>query len=69
MSTSQITVKCSCGSDKFEIPSNPRASDTIKCAKCGATGKYGDVMGQAKKQAVSAVQKQLKDALRKAGFK
>lgn len=69
MSTSQISVKCSCGSDKFEMPSNPKAIDTIKCAKCGATGKYGDVMGQAKKQVVSSVEKQLKDALRKAGFK
>ena len=69
MSTSQISFKCSCGSDKFDMPSNPKASDPIKCAKCGATGKYGDVMGQAKKQAVSAVEKQLKDALRKAGFK
>lgn len=69
MSSSQISVKCSCGSSKFEMPNNPKASDTIKCAKCGATGKYGDVMGQAKKQAASAVEKQLKDALRKAGFK
>lgn len=69
MATSQISVKCSCGSDKFEVSSNPKASDTIKCTKCGATGKYGDVMDQAKKQGVSAVEKQLKDALRKAGFK
>ena len=69
MPSSQISFKCSCGSAKFEMPGNPEASDTIKCAKCGATGKYGDVMGQAKKQAVSAVENQLKDALRKAGFK
>ncbi len=69
MSTSKITVRCSCGSDKFEMPTNPKAGDTIKCAKCGATGKYGDVVGQAEKQAVSAVEKQLKHALRKAGFK
>jgi hypothetical protein len=51
------------------MPPTPRANDTIKCAKCGATGKYGDVMGQAKKQAVSMVEKKLKDALQKAGFK
>lgn len=69
MSTSQISVRCSCGSNKFDMPPNPRANDTIKCAKCGATGKYGDVMGQAKKQAVSVAEKKLKDALRKAGFK
>lgn len=69
MPSSQTSFKCSCGSAKFEMPSNPKANDTIKCAKCGATGKYGDVMGQARKQAASAVEKQLKDALRKAGFK
>lgn len=69
MSSSTDPVRCSCGSDKFEMPQSPKAHDTIKCAKCGATGKYGDVMAQAKKQTVSAVEKQLKDALRKAGFK
>lgn len=69
MTTTQVGIKCSCGSDKFEMPKNPKASDTIKCAKCGASGKYGDVMGQATKQAAAAVQKQLKDAFRKAGFK
>ena len=65
MTTTQVGIKCSCGSDKFEMPKNPKASDMIKCAKCGASGKYGDVMRQAK----SAVEKQLKDAFRKAGFK
>lgn len=69
MSISKIAVKCSCGSEKFEMPKNPKATDTIKCAKCGASGKYGDVMRQAKSQAVSAIQKQLKDVFRKAGFK
>jgi hypothetical protein len=69
MSINRINVLCSCGSDKFEMPPNPKAGDVIKCAKCGATGKYGDIMGQAKKQAVTAVEKQLKDVLRKAGFK
>lgn len=69
MSTTRVGFKCSCGSDKFEIPENPRAADAIKCAKCGASGKYGDVMDQAKAQVKSAFEKQLKDALHKAGFK
>ncbi len=67
--TTQVAIKCSCGSSQFEMPTNPKASDTIKCAKCGASGKHGDVMRQAKKQITSAVEKQLKDAFRKAGFK
>lgn len=66
---STINVKCSCGSAKFEMPNNPKPSDTIKCAKCGATGKYGEVMKSATSLAKNAVEKQLKDALKKAGFK
>lgn len=69
MSTTQVGVQCSCGSDQFEVPRNPKASDTIKCARCGASGKYGDVMGQATAQAQAAVEKHFKDAFRKAGFK
>ncbi|MFL0336307.1 hypothetical protein [Stenotrophomonas maltophilia] len=69
MSTTQIGVKCSCGSDKFEMPKNPKASDTIKCSRCGASGTYGNVMRQATSQATTAVERQLKDMLRKAGFK
>lgn len=69
MSKDTISVKCSCGSEKFEIPNNPLATDIIKCIKCGATGKYGDVMKAARRQAKSLVEKQLKDAIRKAGFK
>lgn len=69
MTKGTINFKCSCGSAKFEIPNNPKATDTIKCVQCGATGKYGDVMNEAQRQAKSLVEKQLKDALRKAGFK
>lgn len=69
MSTTQIGVKCSCGSNKFEAPTNPKASDRIKCSRCGASGTYGEVMRQATSQAKTAVEKQLKDMLRRAGFK
>ena len=69
VTTTRVGIKCSCGSTKFEMPKNPKASETINCAKCGASGKYGDVMRQAKSQAKSAIEKQLKDVFRKAGFK
>lgn len=64
MSTSTIDVKCSCGG-KLEHPRNPKPTDAVKCVRCGATGKYGTVVKTAK----ALVEKQLKDALRKAGFK
>ncbi|HIE4140233.1 TPA: ECs_2282 family putative zinc-binding protein [Stenotrophomonas maltophilia] len=64
-----MSVECRCGSDKFNIPSTRRPSDTISCARCGATGRYGDVMRTAGSQAKAAVEKQLKDAFKKAGFK
>lgn len=66
---STINVKCSCGSDKFEMPQNPQANDKIKCARCGAAGKYGDAMKAATSHAKAAIEKQLKDAFKKAGFK
>ncbi|SDK71166.1 ECs_2282 family putative zinc-binding protein [Stenotrophomonas pavanii] len=69
MTTGTISVKCRCGSDKFNIPSTRRPSDTISCARCGATGRYGDVMRTAGSQAKAAVEEQLKDAFKKAGFK
>lgn len=69
MTTGSISVRCSCGSDKFNVPSSRRPSDTISCARCGATGRYGDVMRTAGGQAKAVVEKQLKDAFKKAGFR
>jgi hypothetical protein len=69
MSTSTITAKCSCGSSQFDIPRNPISSSTIKCLGCGATGKYGNMKNQTIKLAKGVVEKQLKDAFRKAGLK
>ncbi len=69
MTTSAITIKCRCGSDKFNVPSTRRPSDTISCARCGATGKYGDVTRTARTQGKAVVEKQLKDIFKKAGFK
>jgi len=64
-----ITFKCKCGSDKFAVPPTRRPEDTIKCVRCGAVGKYGNVVESGRRQAKAAVEKQLKDALKKAGFK
>lgn len=69
MTATQVGIRCSCGSEKFEVPRNPKASDMIKCARCGASGTYGNVMGQATAQATSIMQRHLKDVFRKAGFK
>lgn len=69
MGRTQVEMKCSCGSGTFEIPRDPRPSDIIRCARCGAVGSYAEVMRKATSLAGKAVEKQLRDALRKAGFK
>lgn len=51
------------------MPEHPQASDIIKCAKCGASGRYGEVIKEAQRQITAAVEKRLKDAFRKAGFR
>jgi len=67
--TAQASIKCSCGNDKFEMPKNPKPSDIIKCARCGASGRHDQIMRQASQQIKNAVEKRLIDAFRKAGFK
>lgn len=71
MTTTRTTVsfKCSCGSPNFDMPRNPKASDQIRCTKCGATARHGDLMRQATAQVAAAVQKKMKEVFRKAGFK
>lgn len=69
VATNTVSFKCKCGSDQFKIPSTRRPSDVITCAKCGASGRYGDVLRSAQAQVTSAVEKKLKDVFRKSGFK
>ena len=69
MTDQKISILCSCGSDKFEIPSNPKASDTISCAKCGAQEKYGILQKEIASKVKKQVEDDLKKMLRKAGFK
>lgn len=67
--TIPVGIKCSCGSTQFDRPQNPQPSDIITCAKCGAKGRWDQVMKQAGEQARKHVADALKDAFRRAGFK
>lgn len=66
----QITFKCAhCGSEQFDIPSNPKPDDVITCGGCGRTGKYSEVQKSARDKALKAAEDQAREAFRKAGFK
>lgn len=65
-----IEFHCSsCGSKLFKKPENPQPDDMIACSGCGAAGRYADIHASAVKQAKQAVEKHLRDALKKAGLK
>ena len=58
--TDTVSIKCSkCGSHDFKyeggVQANLKADDTITCAKCGASGKYGPLMESAKKMVMDDV--------------
>ena len=58
MATDQIAFKCSkCGGTLFEKPANPKPTDLITCAGCGATSRYGDVQAAAVKLTKQEVQR------------
>lgn len=66
----ELEIMCSCcRRKKFEIPANPKPNDMVTCARCGASARYKDIQASAVKQAEKAVEKSLRDALKKAGFK
>lgn len=69
MSTQTINIKCSCGSEEFEFPTNPRSLDTVTCTRCGASEKYGILQKSVAKKVKKQVEDDLKKILRKAGFK
>lgn len=50
--TQSMTLVCSCGNDKFSSEGVRTESTVMTCTKCGAKGKYGDLIAQAKKQVV-----------------
>lgn len=58
--TDTISINCAkCGSHDFKyeggIQANLKADDTVTCAKCGASGKYGPLIEDAKKQVMNEV--------------
>jgi hypothetical protein len=66
----KIAIKCShCGSEQFKFPTNPKPDDVVACAKCGRTGKYSDIQHAAMEKGKQAIADQLRDAIKKAGFK
>lgn len=69
MTDQTISILCSCGSDKFEIPRNPKASDTITCAECGAQEKYRILQKKIASKVKKQVEADLKKMLKKGGFK
>ncbi|MFZ4876820.1 ECs_2282 family putative zinc-binding protein [Janthinobacterium sp. Mn2066] len=63
---SNLTFTCaSCGSGKFEIPSDPRPDDMVTCTGCGGAARYSDLQASAVKQAKEFVQKSLNGLFRK----
>lgn len=69
MTKRTVSILCSCGSNKFEIPSNPISSDMITCGKCGAKEKYGVLQKSVASKVRKQVETDLKKMLKKAGFK
>ena len=69
MTGQTVNILCSCGSDKFEFPRNPKASDVITCARCGAQENYGVLQKEIASKVKKQVQTDLKKMLRKAGLR
>jgi DNA-directed RNA polymerase subunit RPC12/RpoP len=58
-----LSFKCTrCGSTKFEMPEKTNDSDVVKCAGCGAQGRYGEV----KAVMVEQAKKHIEDVASKA---
>lgn len=60
-----ISLSCDrCGSKDFKLPaktqSQLKSDDVISCAKCGAAGKYGDIIAEAKKKAIADIESRFK---------
>jgi len=65
MSVTKVSLSCArCGNEKFELPDHPVSSSIVTCSGCGAKGKYGDLMGSAKRQITSQVKKELQNAFK-----
>ena len=69
MTSQTVNILCRCGSNKFEFPRNPKASDVITCARCGAQNKYGILQKEIASKVKKKVEVDFRRMLKKAGFK
>ena len=71
LSTHTTTAAIECGKCHVPLrgPANPKDNDLLTCPRCGGQVKTKVAVDQAGKQFAASVEKQLKDAFRKAGFK
>lgn len=66
MATDRVTLQCGrCGSTQFSFPKNPKASDQVTCAGCGATSRYDQLQKAAVGEVKKQVDKIFKDAFKK----
>ena len=71
MTTYRSTATINCGRCHTPLtgPTNARSSDILSCPRCGGQIEVRKAVDQAGKQFKSTVEKQLKEAIRKAGFR
>ena len=67
--TTKATIDCGRCRVPLQGPSNPKDNDLLTCPRCGGQIKTKDAVKQAGDIFKSSVEKQLKDAIRKAGFR
>lgn len=66
---SEIRLVCAkCGSKAFHYPDRKlSAKDEVTCAGCGARARYGELVAQARAQAVDLVAKTLRGSFKRFG--
>ena len=69
MTGQTVNILCSCGSDKFESPRKPKASDVNTSARSGAQNKYGILQKEIASKVKKKVEVDFRRMLKKAGFK
>ncbi|WP_426161626.1 hypothetical protein [Pseudoduganella sp. R-34] len=47
------------------MPKNPKPSDIVKCIKCGASSKHGELMKEATRLAKAAIDKKMREVFKK----
>ncbi len=71
MTEKLATATITCGKCRVPLkgPSNPKPNDLLTCPQCGSQIETKAAVEQARKLIGAEVEKTLKDAFRKAGFK